>query len=312
MSKALITGGAGYIGSVLAKTLLNNGHKVTTLDNLSFGHESLIHLIQNENFNFIYGDVRNKNQMKDLIPRYDIIFPLAAIVGMPQCEKDPVDAYLVNRDAIKTLEEIRGKDQMVIYPNTNSGYGATTGEKFCTEESPLNPISIYGRTKCESEKILLNSNKPAISFRLATTFGISPRMRTDVMLNHFVFKAVSDGYLVVFEKDFKRNFVHVQDIADCFSHGLDNFDKMKGQAYNLGIDSANVTKKELCDKIKYYVPKFNVVYQEIGSDIDKRNYIVSNDKLRKAGFEAKVGINQGIQELIKGYNLMFSKEVFRQ
>jgi len=310
--KVLVTGGAGYIGSVLTKHLVEKGYRVTCLDNLVSGPQSLMHLISRPNFDFIFGDVRNEGTLKKLVPKYDIIIPLAGVVGMPQCQKNPVDAVMINRNAILNIEKLRNSSQMILFPNTNSGYGTTTGESYCTEETPLNPISLYGKTKCEAEKALLESDKQAICFRLATTFGISPKMRTDLLVNHFVYQAVSNGYLVVFEKDFKRNFIHVQDIAECFGYGIEQYDTMKGKAYNLGIDSANVSKQELVEKIKNYIPNLDITYKELGSDIDKRNYIVSNERLRKAGFEAKVTIEEGIQELIKGYSLMFAKEVFRQ
>jgi nucleoside-diphosphate-sugar epimerase len=310
--RVLITGGAGYIGSVLTKSFLERGHKVTCLDNLTFGSQSLMHIISKPNFEFFFGDVRNEETLKTLVPKYDIIIPLAGIVGMPQCQKNPIDTIMVNRDAIINIEKLRSPSQMMLFPNTNSGYGTTTGEVYCTEETPLNPISLYGQTKCEAEKKLLESDKQAISLRLATVFGISPRMRTDLLVNSFVFQAISNGYLVVFEKDFKRNFIHIQDVADCFEYCIDNYNARRGRAYNLGIDSANISKKELVEKIKDYIPKLDITYKEVGTDIDKRNYIVSNDRLRKSGFEAKRTVEEGIQELIKGYSLMFAKEVFRQ
>ncbi len=310
--KVLITGGAGYIGSVLTKRLLESEHKVTCLDNLSFGSQSLIHLVSKPNFDFIFGDVRNEETLKKLVPKYDVIIPLAGIVGMPQCMKNPVDTVMINRDAITNIEKLRSQSQMVLFPNTNSGYGTTTGDFYCTEETPLNPISLYGRTKCEAEKRLLESDKGAISLRLATVFGVSPRMRTDLLVNYFVLQAMSNNYLVVFEKDYKRNFIHVGDVADCFGYCMEHYDAMKGRPYNLGIDSANISKQELAEKIKEYIPKLDITYKEVASDIDKRNYIVSNERLRQSGFEAKTTIEKGIEELIKGYSLMFAKEVFVQ
>lgn len=310
--RVLITGGAGYIGSVLTKHLVEKGYPITCLDNLTFGPGSLMHLTSKHNFEFIFGDIRNEETLKDLIPKYDVIIPLAGIVGMPQCQRNPVDTVMINRDAIINIEKLRSPSQMMLFPNTNSGYGTTTGEFYCTEETPLNPISLYGQTKCEAEKKLLKSEKQAISLRLATVFGMSPRMRTDLLANYFVFQAMSNGYLVVFEKDFKRNFIHVQDVADCFEHCINNYNTMKGKAYNLGIDSANISKEELAEKIKNYIPKLDITYKEVGTDIDKRNYIVSNERLRQNGFEAKRTIDEGIKELIKGYSLMFAKDVFRQ
>ncbi|MEM0465191.1 MAG: SDR family oxidoreductase [Candidatus Pacearchaeota archaeon] len=308
----LITGGAGYIGSVLSEHLLNRGYKVTVLDNLSFGYNSLIHLITNSNFEFIYGDVRDEKILKKIVPIYDVIIPLAAIVGAPQCDLNPIDAKLINRDSVILINEIREKNQKLIYPNTNSGYGTTTGEIYCTEETPLKPISIYGKTKCEAEEAIVNSKKDYIVLRLATVFGISPRMRTDLLVNYFVFKAISDGYIVIYEKDFKRNYIHVKDVARCFEHCILNFDSMKNNIYNVGLDSANLSKQELAEKIKEYFPKFDITYKEINKDPDKRNYIVSNKKLINSGFTCKYDLNYGIEELKKGYNLIFKKEVFRQ
>ncbi len=310
--KILVTGGAGYIGSVLIELLLEKGYKVTCLDNLSFGYNSLIHLITNPNFEFIYGDVRDEELLRRIVPEFDIIIPLAAIVGAPQCELNPIDAKLINTDSIIILNKIRTGKQKLIYPNTNSGYGTTDGQLFCTEDTSLTPISIYGKTKCEAEKNLLNSGKDAIVLRLATVFGVSPRMRTDLLVNHFVFKAASDGYLVVFEKDFKRNYVHVRDAARCFLHCIENFEKMKNRAYNVGLDSANLSKQELVEKIKKYYPNFDITYKEIGKDPDKRNYIVSNKRIMDSGFECRYDLDYGIKELKKAYYLMFKKEVFRQ
>ena len=310
--KVLIFGGAGYIGCVLAEELLKKDYQVCCVDNLLFGYNSLVHLIPNPNFEFVYGDVRDIDFLKKMIPGYDVIIPLAAIVGAPQCDLNPVDARLINRDSVININNIRTNEQMLIYPNTNSGYGITSGDTYCTEETPLNPISIYGKTKCEAEESLFKSGKDVITLRLATVFGMSPRMRTDLLVNHFVFKAATDGYIVVFEKDFKRNYVHVKDVARCFIHCIENFDLMKNKTYNLGLDSANLSKKELCDLILKYFPKFDITYKEIGKDVDKRNYIVSNKRLMDSGFKCIYDLDYGIQELKKGYYLMFKKEVFRQ
>jgi nucleoside-diphosphate-sugar epimerase len=301
--KILVTGGAGYLGSVLCSRLLDAGFQITVVDNLLYGQKTLFHLCHNPNFEFIFGDVRDKDLMRNAVKGSDVIIPLAAIVGAPACDLDPLLASSVNLDAIKLINQLRSKDQRVIFPTTNSGYGTQTGDVFCTEETPLEPISLYGRTKSDAEAELLGS-KNSLTLRLATVFGLSPRMRLDLLVNHFVYVALKDGYIVIFEKDFKRNFVHIRDVADCFIHCIENFEKMKGKPYNLGLDSANLSKEELTLRIKEHVPNFYIHFSEIGSDPDKRNYIVSNQRLREAGFEAKYSLDQGIKELLKGYQMM--------
>lgn len=305
--KILVTGGAGYLGSVLCEHLLNAGYHVTVIDNLLYKQKTLFHLCSNPNFEFVFGDVRNEELMQKLIKDKDIIIPLAAIVGAPACDLDPILATSVNLDAIKLINKLRSKEQRVIYPTTNSGYGTKSGDEFCTEETPLEPISLYGRTKSDAEVELLGSEN-TITLRLATVFGTSPRMRLDLLVNHFVYTAVTDGYIVIFEKDFKRNFVHIRDVADCFLHCIENFEKMKGRAYNVGLDSANLSKEELALKIKEYLPDFYIHFSEVGSDPDKRNYIVSNQRLKEAGFEAKYSLDLGIKELLKGYQMMHREE----
>jgi nucleoside-diphosphate-sugar epimerase len=305
MENILITGGAGYIGSVLTSHLLSKGYKVTCMDNLSFGCNSLMHLIDNPNFTFIYGDVRDSDLLRKVIPQFDVIIPLSAIVGAPQCDLNPVDAKLINRDSVIEINKIRTNDQKLIFPTTNSGYGTTTGEIYCTEETPLNPISIYGKTKCEAEKALLESGKDVITLRLATVFGASPRMRTDLIVNNWVFKAFSEGSLVIFEKDFKRNFIHIKDIARCFEHCIKNFEFMKNKSYNVGLDAANISKQQLAEKIKEHFPKLDITYKNVGSDPDKRNYIVSNKRIMDTGFRCEFDLDYGISELKKLYNLMF-------
>jgi len=289
--KVLITGGAGYIGSILTEHLLEEGYSVTCLDNLSFGHNSLLHLINKPHFSFIYGDVRNRKLLEKVIPNFDVIIPLSAIVGAPQCDSNPVDAELINKDSVITMNFIRNPNQKIIFPTTNSGYGTTTGDLYCTEETPLNPISLYGITKSEAEKNLLNSHKDAITLRLATVFGMSPRMRTNLLVNDFVLKALTDGYLVIYEKYFKRNYVHIKDVARCFNHCIENYESMKNNAYNLGLDSANFSKEELAEKVKDHIPKLDITYREIDNDPDKRNYIVSNKKLMNTGFECKYDLD---------------------
>jgi nucleoside-diphosphate-sugar epimerase len=314
MSKenVLVCGGAGYIGSVLCNYLLEQGKKVTCLDNLTFGPGPLLHLISNKDFDFVLGDVRDSNKLDEVVKKHDTIIPLAAIVGAPQCNLNPVDAVLTNRDSVINLNKLRSKNQKLVYATTNSGYGTTSGEIYCTEDTPLNPISLYGKTKSDAEKALLDSEKDAITLRLATVFGMSPRMRTDLLVNNFLMHAVNEGYLVVYEKDFKRNYVHVKDIARCFNYCIDNFETMKNRPYNVGLDEANLSKKELAEKIKQHVPKLDIIYREVGSDVDKRNYIVSNKRIANAGFKCVLDLDYGIDEMIKGYNLMFKKEVMRQ
>ncbi len=299
----LVTGGAGYLGSIVCELLLDKGYQVTAIDNLMYRQRSLFHLCNNPNFNFVFGDARSRKLMSKLSKDADVILPLAAIVGAPACETDPYLATTTNLDAIKLLNKLRTKSQLVIYPTTNSGYGNSSGESFCTEETPLKPISLYGVTKSEAEKELLGS-KNTITLRLATVFGMSPRMRLDLLANHFVYVALTDGYIVIFEKDFKRNFVHIRDVADCFIYCIENHKKLVGKPYNLGLDSANLSKEELALKIKEYLPNFYIHFAEVGSDPDKRNYIVSNQRLKEAGFEAKRSLDEGIKELIKGYQMI--------
>ena len=301
--KVLITGGAGYLGSVLAEHLLDKGCRVTVLDSLMYGEQNLNHLCANPAFDFIYGDVRNESLVKSLVRTADVIIPLAAIVGAPGCDLDPLMATSVNLDAIRMINRLRSSSQLIVYPTTNSGYGTKTGDVFCTEETPLEPITLYGQTKSDAEAAVLDSAN-SITLRLATVFGMSPRMRMDLLVNHFVYAALTDRYIVIFEKDFKRNYVHIRDVANCFIHCIENSAAMVGRPYNVGLDQANLSKEELALKIKEHIPEFFVHFSEIGSDPDKRNYIVSNQRLREAGFVARYTLDDGIRELIKGYRLL--------
>ncbi len=301
--RVLITGGAGYLGSILSENLLSKGYQVTVIDNLMYGEQSLFHLCFNLDFDFVFGDVRNESLVASLVSKADIIIPLAAIVGAPGCDIDPQMATSVNLEAIRMIKRLRSREQLVVYPTTNSGYGTQSGDSFCTEETPLEPISLYGRTKVMAEKELLESPN-AITLRLATVFGMSPRMRLDLLVNHFTYAAVTDKYLVIFEKDFKRNYIHIRDVADCFVFCIENAERMAGRPYNAGLDAANLSKKELAQKIKEYVKDFYIHFTEVGSDPDKRNYIVSNQRLREAGFEARRSIDEGIRELLKGYRML--------
>lgn len=301
--RILVTGGAGYLGSILCEHLLDAGYRVTVLDNLMYGQEPLFHLCAHPDFDFVRGDTRDEATLKRLLGQADVIIPLAAIVGAPACDRDPWLAQAVNLDAIRLINRLRSPQQRIVFPVTNSGYGAKSGEVFCTEESPLEPISLYGRTKVEAEAELLAAEN-TLTLRLATVFGLSPRMRLDLLVNHFTYAAVTDRYLVLFEKSFKRNFIHVRDVADCFLHAIANFEAMKGRTYNVGLDSANMSKEELALKIKEQVPDLVIQCSEIGKDPDKRNYIVSNQRLREAGFEARRSIEDGIRELLKGYRML--------
>jgi nucleoside-diphosphate-sugar epimerase len=302
--RVLVTGGLGYLGSILCEHLLTAGFEVTALDNLMYGagQQGLFHLCASPSFDFIRGDVRDEAVMRKALRSADAVVHLAAVVGASACDRDPALATSVNLESVRLLNRLRSPRQFVVFPNTNSGYGATSGENYCTEESPLQPISLYGRTKVEAEQILLDA-PAAVALRLATVFGFSPRMRRDLLVNHFVYAAVTDGYLVLFEKDFRRNFVHVRDVADCFIHAIANADRMTGKAYNLGLDSANLSKEQLALKVKDYVPHFYIHCAPIGRDPDRRNYIVSSRKLREAGFEATRSLDDGVKELIKGYRM---------
>jgi nucleoside-diphosphate-sugar epimerase len=300
--RVLITGGAGYLGSVLCEHLLSAGYRVTVLDNLLYGQAPLFHLCAHPAFDFVYGDVRDETLMRDLIHVADVLIPLAAIVGAPACDRDPWLTQSINVDAVRMLNRLRDPRQLVIFPNTNSGYGARSGEMYCTEDTPLEPISLYGRTKVMAEMELLDSPN-TITLRLATVFGMSPRMRLDLLVNHSVYAAITDGYIIVFEKDFKRNYVHIRDVADCFVYCIEHAGRMAGRPYNVGLDAANLSKEELMLKIKEYVPGFYIHFAAIGTDPDKRNYIVSSRRLREAGFEARRSLDDGIRELLKGYRM---------
>jgi nucleoside-diphosphate-sugar epimerase len=299
----LVTGAAGYLGSILCEHLLKGGYRVTAVDNLIYQQHSLFHLCADPRFEVFFGDARDERFIKGLVSKPDVLIPLAAIVGAPGCDRDPLLARSVNLEAIRLLNRLRSPGQLVIYPTTNSGYGTKSGDVSCTEETPLEPISLYGQTKTEAEATLLESVN-AITLRLATVFGMSPRMRLDLLVNHFVYTAVTDGYIVIFEKDFKRNYIHIRDVADCFIHCIENSKSMVGRPYNAGLDSANLSKEELALKIKEVVPNFYIHFAAVGSDPDKRNYIVSNQRLRNAGFEAKRTLESGIEELVKGYRMM--------
>jgi len=301
--KILVTGGAGYLGSVMVPELLKLGHEVTVLDTFMFGQSSLAEVCSMDNFYVFKGDARDKTLLKSLTKDKDVIIPLAALVGAPLCNRDIIGTVSTNRDAIQTLSDILSKEQRVLMPITNSGYGVGQDGIYCTEETPLNPISTYGQTKIDAEKIILDREN-SMSFRLATVFGMSPRMRLDLLVNDFTYRAIKDGFIVVFEGHFKRNYIHIRDVARAFIHGIDNFDSMRGEAYNVGLSDANLSKLELCTKIKEHVPSFTIMEAEIGKDPDQRNYIVSNDKIESTGFKPQYSLDRGIKELLKGYTII--------
>jgi nucleoside-diphosphate-sugar epimerase len=307
--KILVTGGAGYIGSVLVGHLLEQGADVTAVDNLMYRQTSLLHYFANPRFSFVRGDVRDERLIKQLLPGKDFILLLAAIVGAPACERDRDTSTAINLHAIEMINRMRSRQQAIIFPTTNSGYGTTNGKTPCTEKTRLAPISLYGKNKAEAEKILLDTGN-VITLRLATVFGLSPRMRLDLLVNDFTYRAVTDGYLVIFEKHFKRNFLHILDVAGCFSYCIEHFQKMKDEPYNIGMNEANLSKEELALKIKQYLPGTYLHFAEIGSDPDKRNYIVSNNKINIKGFHAVHSLDEGIQQLIKGYQMIGKTEMY--
>ncbi len=301
--KVLVTGGAGYIGSVLVPLFLQEGHQVTVLDNFMYNPSSLLDVCHHPALTIVRGDVRDERILQKLVGGADAILPLACLTGAPLCERDPVQAKQVNLEAVQALLRMRGPQQRVVFPTTNSGYGVGQEGLHCTEETPLRPISTYGRLKVEAEKAVLEAGNSA-TLRLATAFGVSPRMRLDLLVNDFVYRSVTDGFLVLFQAHFKRNYIHVRDITAAFLHVLKNFEKMKGQAYNVGLSDANLSKRELCDEIKKQVPRFYFTEAEVGEDPDQRNYIVSNEKIERSGFKPAVSLQRGIGELIKGYQVI--------
>lgn len=299
----LVTGGAGYLGSTMVPDLLRAGHHVTVLDNFMFKQTSLHHACHHPNFEVVKGDIRVKSTIEPLVKKADIIIPLAALVGAPICNHDPVGAKTINHDAVILMLSMLSKEQRVLMPTTNSAYGSGDENNYCTEDSPLRPISSYAKEKVAVEKELM-AHENAISFRLATVFGMSPRMRVDLLVNDFTHRAVHDRFIVLFESQFKRNYIHVRDVSRAFQHGINNFDAMKGQIYNVGLSDANLSKRELCDRIQAFIPDFVVIDAPVGKDPDQRNYIVSNEKLEATGFKPSVSLNDGIQELIKGYSMI--------
>ena len=303
MYNILVTGGAGYLGSTMVPDLLAAGHSVTVLDNFMFKQTSLNHCCHHPNFKVVKGDIRQKDTMVKLMKNADAIIPLAALVGAPLCSLDPIGATTINHDAIELMLKLLSNDQIVLMPTTNSAYGTGDKDNYCNEDSPLRPISQYAIEKVEIEKELMQ-HQNAISFRLATVFGMSPRMRIDLLVNDFTYRAVNDGFVVLFESHFKRNYIHVRDVSRVFQHALNNHNEMKGEIYNVGLSDANVSKKELCEHIQKQLPEFIFVDEQIGKDPDQRNYNVSNEKIESTGFDTEFSLDRGIGELIKGYGMI--------
>jgi nucleoside-diphosphate-sugar epimerase len=299
----LVTGGAGYIGSVLVPTLLSKKHEVTVLDNFMYNQTSLLDVVYNKNLTIVNGDARDKALISTHLKEKEYILPLACIVGAPACDRDPLAAKSTNFDAIQMILKMRTKKQKIIFPTTNSGYGVGQKDIYCTENTPLHPISLYGRLKVDIEREILKSGN-SITLRLATVFGISPRMRLDLLVNDFAYRAVTDRFVVLFESHFKRNYIHIRDVVKAFMHCMENFDSMKNQPYNVGLSDANLSKWELCEEIKKQVPDFYFTEAKVGEDPDKRDYIVSNEKIEATGFKPDYSIQQGITELIKGYKIL--------
>lgn len=299
----LVTGGAGYLGSIMVPALLQKGHRVTVLDNFMYDQTPLMDCCYDKNLTIVRGDTRDEPLLKRLIKNVDAIFPLACLTGAPLCAQDPQAAESILLGAVQTILSLRSPQQMVIFPTTNSGYGVGEAGKFCTEETPLRPVSLYGKLKVQAEDAILQARN-GVTLRLATAFGVSPRMRLDLLVNDFTYRAVNDRFIVLFEAHFKRNFIHVRDIANAFIHTLKNFDIMKNEPYNVGLSDANLNKLELCEEIKKHVKEFYFIESEIGQDPDKRDYIVSNEKIEKTGFRQQVSLNDGLAELVKGYQVI--------
>tara|TARA_Y100000004_G_C8935180_1_gene421735 strand:+ start:49 stop:1008 length:960 start_codon:yes stop_codon:yes gene_type:complete len=299
--RVLITGGAGYLGSVLTRNLLKK-HEVIVYDNLMYNQTSLVDLSYHPNFTFHYGDVREWSKLKYLVEQCDVIIPLACLVGFPLCEKDKELATSINTTQIQNIVDVLSDDQMILYPNTNSGYG-TRGEGMVDETNELTPISHYGKVKCDSENYIMNKSN-GISFRLATVFGVSSRMRTDLLVNDFVYKLLTDKYITLFEHHFVRNFIHIQDVSSAFEFMIENYDKYQGEIFNVGLSNENITKKQLVEKIQKHIPNTAINYSDYYEDPDKRDYIVSNEKIESTGWKPKYNLDDGIKELISSYKMI--------
>jgi len=277
---------------------------VTVVDNFMYGQDSLAAVCYRPDFTMVRGDVRSMETMRPLLQKADVVIPLAALVGAPLCDRNPEAATSTNLGAIVQMLGVIGREQRVLLPVTNSGYGVGDAGKFCTEETPMRPVSLYARNKLEAERILLDRHPAATSFRLATVFGMSPRMRLDLLVNDFTYRACTDRFVVLFESHFKRNYLHVRDVAQAFLHGIDRYDEMKGQVYNVGLSDANLSKLELCERIKSHVPSFMVYESAIGQDPDKRDYIISNEKIERTGYRPRFSLDDGIRELVKGFAMI--------
>ena len=301
--KILVTGGAGYIGSVLVPMLLQDGHQVTVIDNLMYQQTSLLDCCWNENLTIIREDVRDQALLEKHVKQADVILPLACLTGTPLCDREPHNAEAINYEAVKSIMEMKSPSQIMVFPNTNSGYGIGQEGIHCDENSPLRPVSLYGKLKVKLENYLLETGE-CVTFRFATVFGISPRPRLDLLVNDFTYRAVNDRTVVLFEPHFKRNYLHVRDAARAFIHAIKNYDQMKGKPYNVGLSSANLSKRELCEEIQKQLPFFQFVVSDIGEDPDKRNYIVSNKRMEAADYQTSVTLQQGIAELIKGFQII--------
>jgi nucleoside-diphosphate-sugar epimerase len=304
----LVTGGAGYIGSTLVPDLLNLGHKITVIDNFMYHQTSLAGIARHKNLELVFGDARDESLMKPLVAKADVVIPLAAIVGGPACDKDPIMASSINKDSIIWLLKQLSKNQRVLMPTTNSAYGSGDENNHCDENSPLNPLSLYAKDKVIVEKSLMEFEN-ATSFRLATVFGLSPRMRLDLLVNNFVFRAVTDGFVIIFEGHFRRNYIHVCDVSNAFQLALDNPKDFNGEIFNVGLSEANISKLDLCKKIQVLVPNFTFIEAPLGKDPDQRNYIVSNEKIESKGFKPLVSLDRGLAELVKGLP-MFKQKLF--
>ena len=303
--KILVTGGMGYLGSVLCPDLVEN-HEVVVYDNLVYNQTTLLNLFNNKNFKFVYGDVRDYSKLSNYVNKADVIIPLAAIVGFPACDRDKQLATAVNYYQIKKILNNTSKLQRIIFPNTNSGYGQKT-EGICTEDQKLTPISHYGVTKCNSENLILDEGR-GITFRFATVFGMSERMRLDLLVNEFVYKALTDRYITLFQAHTIRNYIHIKDVSSAFQFMINNYEDNVGEAFNVGLSDTNISKLELTERIQKYIPDFVVNQSEYYEDPDKRDYIVSNEKIESVGWKSNYSLDDGIQELISGYQIIINND----